>query len=902
MATTDLLLTKLFRPNVPPRLVRRPTLNQRLHEGLQNGRQLTLISAPAGFGKTTFISSWIDTLEMPVSWLSLDAADDDPGRFFTYLVAALQKIDAQLGSEIAGVLRAGQLPPHDVISTTLVNDIVESGRRFVLVLDDFQVIQDKTILQILQTFVANLPRPLHLIILTREEPALPLARLRANNQLTEIRAADLRFGAANTAVFLNEIMRLKLSQADINTLENKTEGWVVGLQLAGLSIRDRTDPSKFIAELSGSHRHILSYLIEEVLSGQDPDVQNFLLQTSILDKLRGDLCDALTGGSNGRLLLEQLYNGNLFLIPLDDAQQWYRYHHLFADLLRDRQHALHGSETPLLHKRASQWFANAGLFREAIQHALDAQDYETAVTLIETHAMDLLLAWHAKTIKKWMRQIPEKWAAKSPKTNLMFAWMYLMSNNVSQALPYIDHLQKMFDANQLDETEPSIKAEWLALQANLLSAQGKLEESLAIAQRGLAIVPLGNDYVRSLIYSGLAVTYIQLNDRERAIEAYQMLIQHGRLSGNLVSELMGISGLGLFAMERGELRYAFKLASQGIETVERSGITPPISAAVYGELGAIYYQWYQLEKAETFLVRSAQVSKLSGFSDAEVYYHVFLSRMVQLKGDLDTGAQEIELAAKAKRVEAPTVVQEELIAQQVRIALARNTQESAEAILNPFGFLFQPKLTIPPLPAERLLNRSTGLLYNSALRIILHRAQAANVSAGLQLANQLLSEAQKSQLVPIEIETLLIRSQLLAALGDNAASRADVLAALTLAEPEGAITLFLEEGFFIVNVLANLDNLEGRLQAFRHTILATAPAHLQPSAPIATNETLVEPLSRRELELLQLIDKGHTNQEIAEALVISLHTVKKHSSNIYAKLGVRSRTQAVARARELQLL
>ncbi|MCA9946163.1 MAG: hypothetical protein KC449_21915, partial [Anaerolineales bacterium] len=589
--------------------------------------------------------------------------------------------------------------------------------------------------------------------------------------------------------------------------------------------------------------------------------------------------------SNGRFILEQLYNDNLFLIPLDEAGQWYRYHHLFADLLRDRQKALHGSETAVLHKQASQWFAKEGLFSEAIQHALAAQDYATAVTLIETHAMDLLLAWHAKTIKTWMRQIPEAWAAKSPKTNLMFAWMYLMSSNVSQALPYIDRLQKMFDSDQFEETQPSIKAEWLALQANLLSAQGQLEESLAVAQQALAIVPLGDDYVRSLIYSGLAVTYIQRNERERAVEAYQMLIQHGRLSGNLVSELMGISGLGLFAMERGELRYAFELASQGIAAVEHAGIIPPISAAVYGELGAIFYQWQQLDKAETYLARSAQVSKLSGFSDAEVFYHVVLSRMAQLNGDVQTAVQEIKLAEKVKRVEAPTAVQEEFIAQQVRVALAQDNLADAGAILNPYGFLFQPKLSIPPLPAERLLDRPTGLLYTSTLHIILHQAQATNVSAGLQLANQLLSEARKSQLVPVEIETLLIRGQLLAKLGDHTASQSDVVTALTLAEPEGAIIPFLEEGSFMANILASLDNLDGRLLAFRQTILAAFLPYLHPTAQTDANETLVEPLSGRELEILQLIDAGLTNQEIADALVITLHTVKKHSSNVYAKLG-----------------
>ena len=900
--SSNLLLTKLYRPMVPAQVVQRPFLYKRLNQSIQSGKQFTLVSAPAGFGKTTLMTAWLNTLTMPISWLSLDAMDDDPRRFFSYFIAALQKIDPSLGQEIDGILRAGQLPPNNVISTTLINDILQNGQKFILVLDDFQFIQDETILQVLQTFVTNLPPPLHLILLTREEPSLPLARMRANNQLTEIRAVDLRFAANETAEFLNELMGLKLSQADINRLEEKTEGWVVGLQLAGLSLRDRTNPATFIAALSGSHRHILSYLTEEVLNQQPAEIQSFLLQTSILDKLNGDLCDAITGNKNGRILLEKLYNDNLFLIPLDDEQQWYRYHQLFADLLRDRQTLLHGEQTAVLQQRASQWFAQNGQFSAAIRYALNAQDYETAVSLIETHAMDLLLAWHAKTIKKWMSLIPAAWQEKSPKTNLMFAWMYLMSNNFTQALPYIDRLQKMFATDQLDETDPSVKAEWLALQANLLSAQGQPEQSVAVGQQALAIVPEENAYVRSLIYSGLATSYIQMNDRQQAIEAYQRLIQYGRTSGNLVSELMGISGLGLFAMERGELQFAFELAMQGVESVEQSGIIPPISAAVYGEIGGIYYQWHQFDQAKTYLARSAQVSRLSGFSDAEVFYHVILSRLAQMEGDLETAVQEIETAEKVKLVDAPTAVQEELIAQQVCVALAQNKLAKAETILHPHGFSFQTKLVFPTLSAEKTFNHSIGLLYNSALRIILHQADRTNLQRGLELANQLITEAHKGQLIPTEIETRLLRAQILQALGDKKMSLADVKAALTMTQPEKSITIFLEAGESIAQLLVSISLTNPELDTFRKTILRAFPTQQQPTSPHLTNDNLIEALSKRELEILNLIDEGYTNQEIAEKLVITLHTVKKHSSNIYAKLGVRSRTQALAKARNLQLL
>jgi len=303
---SSLLATKLYRPSLPAKRVQRPQLIQRLNEGLESGRNLTLVSAPAGFGKTTCIGEWLNGLSFPVAWLSLDESDNDPVRFFTYFIAALQKVDANLGREIEGVLRSGQLPPSDVISTTLVNDILELEGRFLLVLDDFHVIQDRFILQVLEKLVvnllqANLPQPLHLVLLTREDPALPLARLRANNQMTEIRAGDLRFTSKEADCFLNEVMSLSLSQADIAVLEERTEGWIVGLQLAGLSIRDRANPSSFIATLSGSHRFILNYLTEQVLSQQPEEIQNFLLQTSVLDKLNGDLCNAVAERTDGQL-------------------------------------------------------------------------------------------------------------------------------------------------------------------------------------------------------------------------------------------------------------------------------------------------------------------------------------------------------------------------------------------------------------------------------------------------------------------------------------------------------------------------------------------------------------------------------------------------------------------------
>ncbi|NTU65734.1 MAG: hypothetical protein HGB05_20610, partial [Chloroflexi bacterium] len=365
----NLVATKLRRPSLPAKRVQRPHLMHQLNDGLAAGHSLTLVSAPAGFGKTLCIAEWVNTLPLPVSWLSLDLEDDDPVRFFTYLIAALQQVDDNFGQEIAGVLQAGQLPPIESITSTLVNDLLEWDTRFVLVLDDVQVVQDRFILAVLERLIGNPPPALHLVLLTREDPPLPFARLRANNQLTEIRASELRFSEQEAEQFFTDVLGVKLSPIDIATLDDRTEGWIVGLQLAGFSLRDRSNPSSFIATLSGSQRHILSYLTEEVLHRQPIEIQQFLLQTSILDRLKGEVCNAVTGQTDGAQLLDRVLAANLFLIALDDEHQWFRYHHLFADLLRSRQ-ALQKDQTAELHRRAAHWFAQANLITEAVPHAL----------------------------------------------------------------------------------------------------------------------------------------------------------------------------------------------------------------------------------------------------------------------------------------------------------------------------------------------------------------------------------------------------------------------------------------------------------------------------------------------------------------------------------------------------
>jgi LuxR family maltose regulon positive regulatory protein len=939
-----LLSTKLHRPALPPRRVQRPHLVERLNEGLASGRQVTLVSAPAGFGKTTCISDWVNTLDRPVSWLSLDAADDDPGRFFAYLIAALQEVNASLGREIEGALRSGQLPPTEVISTTLVNDILELETRCLLVLDDFHVIQDRFILQVMAKLVGNLPQLLHLALLTREDPPLPLARLRANSQLAEIRARDLRFTNRDAEDFLNEVMGLSLSEPDIAILADKTEGWIAGLQLAAIALRsprapesplsvgDRANPSSFIATLSGSHRYILSYLTEEVLSQQPEEIQRFLLQTSILDKLNGDLCNAVTERSDGRVLLERLFNANLFLIPLDDEGQWYRYHHLFADLLRDFQNALHNDKAAELHQRASQWYAQAGMATEAIQHALVAEDYAMAVDLLEGHAMGMIMQGYAKTVNGWVQAIPAKWASSSPRTHLAFAWMHLLRGAYAQASPYLERSQAAFAGPEtepnLGEDERSLKAEWLVMQSLLLNMQGKTTESLALGTQALEIAPEQDSRVRSLAYFGLACAYQVMEDYGLVVDAYQMAIQHGRAADNLVTEMLSTSGLAKLAFEQGQLHLAGEIAAPVSVRLEQSGSPPPISTVVYGILGEVYYQWAQIEEARRYSLRALQLSTLGGYNSGMIGCRVQLSRLSQLAGDLEDAAREIQKAVDLMQVDTPDYVRQEAVSQQVRVYLGRNRPSAAELALQGQGFSFQGQFSFPTLSPGQSIPHSIGLLYNSSLHVLLYQARAgrdlANLKPGIELAGRLIDGALQGQYLLVALEALLLRAQMHAALGKRqaklaanlAASRADYARALELAEPEGLIGVFVEQDSPVAEALANLvkQNQLGTIQpGYVEQILAAFSGSQPPGTPRGERPApgvlagiepaaLIEPLTEREVDVLRLMAEGLKYQEIAERLFISLNTVRSHVKAIYGKLLVNNRTQAIEVARQLRIM
>jgi LuxR family transcriptional regulator, maltose regulon positive regulatory protein len=533
--------------------------------------------------------------------------------------------------------------------------------------------------------------------------------------------------------------------------------------------------------------------------------------------------------------------------------------------------------------------------------------------LIEDHAAEIMNQWYVRTVQEWLQALPVEWSLKSPRTNLAFAHLYLVRGEFPEAAPYLERLEGMFESSTFS---PELTAEWLALNATLTNAQGMPELALELARQALETAPQIDLQTHSRAYLAQASAFQQLGDPVRAEQAYQKLIQVGKSAGNLMIELLGISALALMLIERGQQRQGFELALGGIERVERAEVLPPICAGLYGELGQVSFNWGQIEQAERYFQRAEQTSTLGGFSDSSIYYAVSRSRISQMRGDLEGASREIQAAMQGMRSESPLVVREQVIAQQVTVLLALGNPAAAASTLAratgaaPDGKAFQA------LEVGQKIDYPQGVLYNSALRLMLyherHRIASTASPGGLDYADRLLQAFLARGYIPLALETLLLQAQLHLARGNTQSAREDLAAALEMAEPEGYISLFVLEGQPIVEVLRSMlesPSSSSRRAQFIQSILDLFPSvqNGSPALPAprpggSPSEALVEPLTERELEILQLIDKGCSNQAIAERLVITLHTVKKHTSNIYSKLGVTSRTQALAEARRLNLI
>ncbi len=640
--TKELLTSKLYIPPLRPVFVPRPRLVTMLNEGLDAGRKLTLISAPAGFGKTTLVIDWLRQKVPPAAWLSLDETDNDPPRFLAYLAAAFHLVDERIGVPLLSGLQSPQVPPVEQIMTGLLNEIANRTDAIILVLDDVHLITDMAILQGVAFLLQNQPPQLHVVLITREDPDLPLARLRARDQLIEIRARDLRFNRAEAGNFLRGVMGLTLSDQDVAALEGRTEGWAVGLQLAGLSMQNQSNPKSFIADFSGSHRHILDYLTDEVLEQQPEDIRTFLMQTSILARLSGPLCDALTERTGSNSVLAQLETNNLFIIPLDDERRWYRYHQLFSDLLRNQLTRTQPDMVPELHRRAACWYENHGKIQDAIDHALKALDLSRAAHLIEQYTFPRLYQGQIAMVVNWYDRLPQEILKSAPMLCIGKAWaLALMQRSAHR----VDIDLAVEAANQsLDRVHAGQKLRDLvaghtaSLRAFLLRSPwtGETRERLiAISQEAQRLLPTEEKAIRSINELNIGYAYLGMANLEAAKLAFQRAQEDGLSSGNFYAAIYGPINLILSALLVGRRREALQVCDASIDRFNRmlaGQYFPPIGA-LYVLKGSILLEHNQLTEAEQLVTEGLDLIRWTGESVAHRMGYTALARLRAIQGD-----------------------------------------------------------------------------------------------------------------------------------------------------------------------------------------------------------------------------------------------------------------------------
>ncbi len=917
MQTADRLLhTKLHLPYIRPGLVARPRLQARVAEGLRG--PLTLVTAPAGFGKTTLVASCVPGCGMPVAWLSLDRNDNEPGRFLRYLASALQAADAAVGREAAQLLDAAQRVPQALILTSLINDLDAATEDIVLVLDDYQFIHSQEVHSIVAFLLEHCPRSFHLLIATRSDPSFPLARLRARGQTVELRAADLGFTEPEATRFLNEVMGLGLDGESIAMLEGRTEGWIAGLQMAALSMRNREDVTSFIEGFSGTNRYILDYLLEEVLANQSEEIQQFLLRTSILERLSAPLCDAVLEDeweaatsrdptsaypislSVGRSAanLEYLESANLFLVPLDDERIWYRYHHLFADLLRAQlQRVLGAQRLAQLRTRASDWHAQHGSILEAIVYASEAADDERVERCIEQNYMELVRRGEQAWLRAWTGTLSKELVHSRPWLCIYEAYSHSWFGELDEA----DALLDVAETRIPTEGEPDARAMrglWAYVKSRVTAMRGDIRRAIAYCLAARQDVPDSNLALQLDTHITLGYEYFLSGDYARAQPILQETVELGRAMGAVINTVAAACLLArLYAVQGllGESYDTYQVAARAIP--EASGQHLGAKALVEMGFAEVLCERNDLDAAEDHVQRALAQLPFWGKSDDLVLAHITMARIWAAQARIADAAGAVGSAVEVVRTQ-PVFSEARYAAEvaSIKIELAEGDLASAAR--------WAADHTEPSSPDDV-----------SRFEVELIQITRARVAIALDRPNQaiallsrLATPAESSGRTARVIEILLLQAIALQRIRATDQALAALGRSLDLAQPGGYVRLFLDEGQPMKLLLGHwlARAVPGNARDYTTHLLSHFEAEPQVGAPTQESalpmSPLVDPLTDREMEVLHLIALGSTNKEIARQLVVAAGTVKAHTSSIYRKLDVANRTEAVARARQLRIL
>ena len=896
-----LLATKLYVPSTRPELIPRLRLVEQLNEGLH--RKMTLISAPAGFGKTTLLSEWIADCswlepEVRVAWLSLDEGDDDLARFLAYLIGALQTIpslgEAGVGESALAMLQASrpQPPPVETILTPLINEIAAVPIAFILVLDDYHLIQTQPIHDAIAFLLDHLPSSMHLALATRADPPLPIARLRGQGQLIELRQTDLRFTPEEATRFLNRVMGLSLLAEDIAALESRTEGWIVGLQLAALSLQDRADTHEFITAFTGEHHYVLEYLIEEVVRRQPKPVQRFLMQTSILDRLCGPLCNALTDESDGEAMLAHLRQRNLFILPLDDEYRWYRYHHLFADLLgnllRKEWSSKHIQE---LHLRACKWYEESGLISEAVNHALTAKDFERAAQLIERNSLAMVTRGELVTLLRWIDALPKDLAHSRPWLCIHQAWPLTFAGKADAVEPLLRQIEQQVSPADPTPEHKEILGDVAAMRAMLATMRGDMSQAVDLACQADKLLPAGSLDQRSIISFALASAYYAEGDLVKANQALTEKLEMGRASDNLWTVVRSLCDLADLRLVQGRLQDAVDLVQAALQQAkQRGGRQFGTVGYVLVKLGELLYERNDLAAATDYALEGVGLMQPWQQPYELASGYTALAAILQTQNDVKGALEALQNATKIQAQHPHYCKLGHLVKLcRIRLCLAQNGPEDAA------HQAMDARLGETDLP-----------VFREQEQVVLARVRIAEgkLNEVLQLLNQLAKGAEAGERFGHLIEIQALQAVAAELQGDAARAMTALKKALTIGEPEGYVRVFVDLGTSMTRLLQQA-TARGIASDYVSQLLAVFGTEETESAAVPASPgaaSLVELLTERELEVLRLIGEGHSNQDIATALVITINTVKKHASSIYGKLGVHSRTQAVVRAQELGLL
>ena len=911
LVPAPLLETKLYVPRSRRDLVPRPRLSERLDRGTAS--KLTLVSAPAGFGKTTLLTEWLaagpaaPAGERLAAWLSLDRADNDPASFWTYVIAALRTVASGVGASALAFLQAPRPPPIETVLTALLNDLGATAAEIVLVLDDYQVIDAPEVQDAMAFLLDHLPPWLHVVIASRADPALPLARWRARGELVEIRAAELRFTPDEAASYLNEMMGLQLTAQDVAALEGRTEGWIAALQLAALSMQGRDDVAGFIAGFAGDDRYVVDYLAEEVLQRQPEHVQHFLLQTSILGRLSGPLCDAVTGQGGGKAMLEALDRGNLFLVPLDDRRRWYRYHHLFADVLQARLLDEQPGHVPDLHRRASAWYQQNGEQSAAIGHALAAEDFGRAADLVERAIPAMRRTRQEATVHGWLKALPDEVVRVRPMLSFAVAGALLTGGEPEEVEVRLRDAGRWLEEAAAtgegslappgemvvaDEEEYRRLPGAIELYRSALAlVRGDVPGTVRHARRTLDLALTEDHGVRAGAAGFLGLAFWTSGDLEAAHPAWAQCAAGLRRSGQ-IADIFGCAiAMADIRLVQGRLGEAMRTYDQALQRAsEQDGPVLRGTADMYVGMSEVHRERGDLQAATQQLLRSQELGEYNGLPQNPYRWRVAMARIRQAEGDLG-GA--LDLLNEAERLYVgdffPNVRPVPALKARVWIAQGR----LGEAL----GWAHEQGLS-----ADDDLSYLREFEHITLARMLLARSRGEPVHQVTRLLERLLLAAEEGGRTGHVIEILVLQALALQASGHIPAALTCLERALTLAEPEGYVRVFAAEGPPMASLLRAAAKLRTARNYVRRLLAAVGETgQHSPFRQAPVKQALIDPLSERELEVLRLLGTELDGPAIARELMVSLSTVRTHTKHIYAKLAVTNRRAAVRRAAELDL-